>query len=137
MTPYVAQIQVAPTLPQQPAQPALFGIEVGIFLVSTVFGIISYLGKRMIADLEADNQGLREEVKLLRAKCEELAKADLVNSDEIREVRLEMAQNYVSMEVFLHAITVFDSKMDAVADNLKTLMISLKVEKEVRNEYVK
>lgn len=123
---YIAQITPS-SLPQQPVQPALLGTEVAVVVVSAVLGIVSWMGKRLIAEQDA-------KIKSLSEKVAHLENADSLISGEIREVKLEMSQNYVTKEAFLHAITVFDAKMDTIMENLKTITISLQVEKELRKQ---
>ena len=112
---------------QPPASQMMVDLQgAGLFVVTGLVGLVAYLAKRTLNEFD-------EKIKTLAAKVETLGESDSLISNEIREVKLEMTQNYVTKGDFLHAITVYDAKMDSVLESLKTIAISLQVEKELRD----
>lgn len=123
------QLVASQAAPQQfPAVKSEMSISseaVLLLAISGVIAVASFLAKRTLGEID-------EKIKSLAEKIQSLEAADTLISSRISEVQTEMALNYVTKEAFLHAITVYDAKVDSVLENLKTISISLQVEKEIR-----
>jgi hypothetical protein len=118
---------IAQTHSQQHAPPSgnLMGGDYFAIIAGVVVAIFGWFVRRVISEQD-------EKIKSLALKADELSKADLLISEEISQVRLDMSQNYVTKEMFLHAVSVLSAKMDSMGECLKGMSIDMQVMKELR-----
>lgn len=118
---------ISQTHSAQPTPPSvnLMGGDYFTIIAGVAIAVFGWFVKRVIHEQD-------EKIKSLTQKTEDLSKADSLISEEINEVRLDMTQNYVTKEMFLHAVGVLSAKMDSMGECLKGMSIDMQVMKELR-----
>lgn len=122
MSPLISQTHSTPPAP--PSVSLMTGDYFSI-IAGVVVAVFGWFVKRVISEQD-------EKIKSLALKAEELVRADSLISEEIREVRLDMSQNYVTKEMFLHAVSILSAKIDSMGECLKGMSIDMQVMKELR-----